>query len=66
MSAAPEKRPVTARTLGESLVATADHMHDGADREREKLWWLASIVAATRPDLARQIVLRWGTPDEVA
>jgi hypothetical protein len=64
---APQKRPATARSLGESLVATADHMHPGGEsREREKLWWLASIVAATRPDLARQIVLRWGAPNEVA
>jgi hypothetical protein len=63
---APQQRPGTGRSLSQSLVATADHMHDGENREREKLWWLASIVAATRPDLARQIVLRWGTPDEVA
>jgi hypothetical protein len=63
---APERRPATARSLGESLVATADHMHPGESREREKLWWLASIVAAARPDLARQIVLRWGKPEEVA
>jgi hypothetical protein len=63
---APQKRPATARSLGESLVATADQMHPGENREREKLWWLSSIVAASRPDLARQIVLRWGEPDEVA
>ena len=63
---APAKRPTSTKALSEALVATADHMHDGADREREKLWWLASIVAATRPDLARQIVLRWGAPNEVA
>ena len=60
---APGKRPAGA--LSEALVAAADHMHDGEGREREKLWWLASIVAAARPDLAREISLRWGGPREV-
>lgn len=60
----PEKRPAGA--LSEALVATADHMHDGEGRDREKLWWLASIVAAARPDLARDIVFRWGAAEEVA
>jgi hypothetical protein len=46
-------------TLGDALVATAELM--GGD-DHERLCWLASIVASTQPDLARQIVQRWGPP----
>lgn len=66
---APAKRLATSKRLGEALVATADHVHRqhlGGNVEREKLQWLASIVAAASPDIAREITLRWGAPEEVA
>jgi hypothetical protein len=69
VSAPRPRESVTARQLGEALVATADHVHRqhlAGNVEREKLQWLASIVAATRPEVAREIVLRWGAPEEVA
>jgi hypothetical protein len=69
MSAPRPRLSVSARQLGDALVATADHVHRqhvGGNVEREKLRWLASMVAATRPEVAREIVLRWGAPGEVA
>jgi hypothetical protein len=66
---APAKRLATSRTLGEALVATTDHVHRqhlGGNVEREKLQWLASIIAAADPDIAREIVLRWGAAEEAS
>lgn len=66
---APAKRLATSRTLGEALVATADHVHRqhlGGNVEREKLQWLASVLAGAQPDLARQIIDRFGAAGEVA
>jgi hypothetical protein len=57
------------RRLGDALVATADHVHRlhiGGNVEREKLQWLASIVAASGPDIAREIILRRGPSEDVA
>lgn len=65
----PQKRLATSRKLGEALVHTADHVHLqhlGGNVERQKLQWLASMVAATDPDVARAIILRWGDAGEVA
>ena len=56
-------RPEAASTLGDALASTASLM--GGD-DRERLCWLASIVASTQPELARQIILRWGPAGEVA
>jgi hypothetical protein len=51
--------PAHASTLGDALVATAELM---SDDDHERLRWLASVVASTQPELARQIILRWGPP----
>lgn len=66
---APAKRLATSKRLGEALAATADHVHRqhlGGNVEREKLEWLASTIAAASPEIAREIILRWGAPEEVA
>jgi hypothetical protein len=65
----PAKRLATSRKLGEALVATADHVHRqhlGGNVEREKLQWLASMVAAADPAVAREIILRWGASEEAS
>jgi hypothetical protein len=56
-------RPDSASALGDALVATAELM---SSDDHEKLRWLASIVASTQPELARQIIVRWGPAGEVA
>lgn len=62
-------RPVRSSKLGDALVAAADHQYRqylGGNADREKLRWLASIVASAKPELAREIVIRWGDAGEVA
>jgi hypothetical protein len=63
------KHLATSRKLSEALVATADHVHRqhlGGNVEREKLQWLASMIAAADPNIARQIILQWGASEEAS